>query len=55
MDGSSAQEEFKYSIKFKFLITNNVAEFETLLSRSRLAKKIRANKITIHTDLQLIV
>ena len=58
VDGSSAQEgagagillvgpdkeEFKYSIKFTFPITNNAAEYEALLTGLRLARKIRMDR-----------
>ena len=68
MDGSSAQEgngarillidpkkeEFKYFIRFKFSVTNNVTEYEALLLRLKLAKKIQAGKITIYIDSQLV-
>ena len=33
-------EEFKYSIKFTFPITNNVAEYEALLAGLQLARII---------------
>ena len=36
------KEEFKYSIKFTFPITNNAAEYEALLAGLQLAKRIRA-------------
>ena len=48
------KKEFKYSIKFKFLITNNMAEYEALLSGLRLVKKIWAERVTLFTDSQLI-
>ena len=48
------KEEFKYSIRFRFPITNNVAEYEALLSGLRLAKKIQARKVLLFTDSQLI-
>ena len=49
------KKEFKYSIRFKFPVTNNVAAYEALLLGLRLAKKIRVSKVTIFTDSQLIV
>ena len=69
VDGSSAQEgsrasilligpdkeEFKYSIKFTFPITNNVAEYKALLAGLRLAKKIRAENVKVYADSQLVV
>ena len=68
VDGSSAQEdggarillvgprkeEFKYSIKFRFPITNNVIEYEALLSSLRLAKKILVEMVILFIDSQLI-
>ena len=48
------KEDFKYSIRFKFPVTNNVAKYEALLSGLRLAKKIWAEKIILFTDSQLI-
>ena len=48
------KEEFKYFIRFKFLVTNNVTEYEVLLSGLRLAKKIRASKVIVFIDSQLI-
>ena len=64
IDGSSAQknvraiilligpgkEEFKYSIKFMFLITNNAAEYEALLVGLRLARSIRVEKVKVFVD-----
>ena len=64
VDGSSAQEdarvgilligpskeEFRYSIKFMFLITNSVTEYEALLEGFRLAKKIRVEKLTVFAN-----
>ena len=54
VDGSSAQkdggvgillvgpgkEKFKYSIRFRFSVTNNIFEYEALLLGLKLAKKI---------------
>ena len=48
------REEFKYYIKFKFSITNNIVEYEALLLGLRLAKKIRTNNITVYTYSQLM-
>ena len=49
------KEEFKYSIKFTFPITNNAAEYEALLAGLQLAKRIRADRIRVFTDSQLVV
>ena len=45
------KEEFKYSIRFKFPVTNNVTYYKTLLLGLQLAKKILARKIVVHIDL----
>ena len=69
IDGSSAQEEvragillvgpnkeeFKCSIKYTFLITNNAVEYEALLAGLRLAKGIRADRVKAFTNSQLVV
>ena len=69
VDGSSAPEnaragillvgpdkkEFKYSIKFTFPITNNAAEYEALLAGLQLAKRIRAERVRVFVDSQLVV
>ena len=47
-------EEFKYFIRFRFLVTNNMVEYEALLSGLKLAKKIQARKIVLFVDSQLI-
>ena len=49
------KEEFKYSIKFTFPITNNAAKYEALLAGLKLAKRIRANRIRVFADSQLVV
>ena len=49
------KEEFKYSIKFTFPITNNATEYEALLAGLQLAKRIRAEKVRIFADSQLVV
>ena len=49
------KEEFKYSIKFTFPITNNAAEYEALLAGLQLAKRIRAEKVRVFADSQLVV
>ena len=62
IDGLSAREgvrillirpgkgKFRYSIKFMFLITNSVTEYEALLEGFRLAKKIRVEKLTVFAN-----
>ena len=49
------KEEFKYFIKFTFPITNNAAEYEALLAGLQLAKRIRAEKVRVFVDSQLVV
>ena len=44
------KEEFKYSIKFTFPITNNAAKYEVLLAGLQLAKRIRADRIRVFVD-----
>ena len=69
VDGSSAQEgaregilligpdneEFKCSIKFTFLITNNAVKYEALLAGLRLARKIQVDRVKVFADSQLVV
>ena len=49
------KEEFKCSIKFTFPITNNAAEYEALLAGLRRAKRIRAQRVNVFVDSQLVV
>ena len=49
------KEEFKYFIKFTIPITNNVAEYEALLAGLQLAKRIRAKRVKVFADSQLVV
>ena len=49
------KEEFKYSIKFTFPITNNAAKYEALLAGLRLARRVRAEKVRVFIDSQLVV
>ena len=44
------KEEFKYSIKFTFSITNNATEYEALLAKLQLAKRIRTEKVRVFVD-----
>ena len=60
-DGSSAQnrggvgiiivipnrEMFKYGVQLKFPVTNNEAEYEGILMRLRLGKKLRAKDLLV--------
>ena len=68
VDGSSAREssgagvlligpnyqQLQYSLRFMFPITNNAAEYEALLAGLRLAKRVKAEYITIYADSQLV-
>ena len=49
------KEEFKCFIKFTFSITNNAMEYEALLAGLRLARRIRADKVKVFVDSQLVV
>ena len=49
------KEEFKYSIKFTFPITNNAAEYEALFGWLQLVKRIRAENVRVFSDSQLVV
>ena len=49
------KEEFKCFIKFTFPIINNAMEYEALLIGLRLARKIRADRVKVFTDSQLVV
>ena len=51
---SPNKEKFKYSIKFRFPITNNVAKYEALMLGLRLAKKIWVGKIVVYKNSQLV-
>ena len=51
---SHNKEELKYYVKFKFLVTNNVAEYEALLFGLRLAQKIRVKKVIVFSNSQLV-
>ena len=42
-------------MKFTFSITNNVAEYEALLVGLRLTKKIKAYRVKVFADSQLVV
>ena len=47
-------QEFQYSLRFMFPTTNNAAEYEALLAGLRLANRVKAERITIYTDSQLV-
>ena len=44
----------KYYVKFGFPVTINVVKYEAFMSALRLVRKIRAKKITIYSNSQLV-
>jgi len=44
-----------YALRFSFKTTNNEAEYETLLAGLRLAKELKAKRLAVFSDSQLIV
>lgn len=46
---------FKHALRFRFMATNNEAEYEALLSGLRLALELRVRNVEVFTDLQLVV
>lgn len=47
-------EEISYALGLEFKATNNQAEYEALIAGLELAKEVRANKVKIRTDSQLV-
>ncbi|XP_052292047.1 uncharacterized protein LOC127900835 [Citrus sinensis] len=47
-------EEISYAVKLEFAATNNQAEYEALIAGLELAKAVRADKVKIRTDSQLV-
>lgn len=43
------------SIKFSFLVTNNVAEYETLMSGLELAERVQIKSLQVYSDSNLLV
>ena len=52
---SPSKKKLKCYIKFGFPITNNVAEYEALLSVLQLTRKIRDEKVTMFINPQLVI
>lgn len=52
---SSHSIKLRYVVKFKFTVTNNVAEYEDLLMALRIINKLGAKKVKIFCDSQLVV
>ncbi|XP_052176685.1 uncharacterized protein LOC127790989 [Diospyros lotus] len=48
-------ETLEYSLRFAFPSTNNVAEYEALITGMRIAKKLEVARLVAHSDSQLIV
>ena len=45
----------KYGIQLKFLVTNNEAEYEDILTGLRIAQALRAKNILLMSDSQLVI
>lgn len=48
-------EEVSYTIKFEFKATNNQAEYEAFIVGLKLAQALRAGKVKVWTNSQLMV
>lgn len=48
-------ETLKYAVRLQFLVTNNEAEYEALLTGLSLAKAIGAKNLIVQADSQLII
>lgn len=46
--------EISYAVKFEFQVTNNQAEYEAFITRLKLAHALRAEKVEIRADSQLV-
>ena len=69
MDGSSTQKRggasviiaslegdiLKYGVQLKFPLTNNEAEYETILTGLRIAQALGAKKAFLRSDSQLVI
>ncbi|XP_024035603.1 uncharacterized protein LOC112096410 [Citrus clementina] len=47
-------EEISYAVRLEFATTNNQAEYEALIAGLELAKAVKANRVKIRTDSQLV-
>ncbi|XP_052297233.1 uncharacterized protein LOC127902365 [Citrus sinensis] len=47
-------EEISYAVKLEFAATNNQAEYEALIAGLELAKAVKADRVKIKTDSQLV-
>ncbi|KAH9768959.1 hypothetical protein KPL71_011812 [Citrus sinensis] len=48
------REEIFYAIRLEFMATNNQAKYEALIAELELAKAVKADKVKIRTDSQLV-
>ena len=48
-------EVLKYGVQLKFLVTNNEAEYEGILTRLRLGKALGAKNLLVQNDLKLVI
>ena len=48
-------EEISYAVKLEFAATNNQVEYEALIAGLELAKAVKADRVKIRTDSQLVV
>ena len=53
MEGSEG-EEISYAVRLEFTATNNQTEYEALIAGLELAKAVKADKVKIQTDSQLV-
>lgn len=51
----SNQEKIKHTMHLPFLVTNNEAKYEVFLVVLRIAKFLKIQRLTIHTNSQLVV
>ena len=51
---SSEGDEISYAIKLEFTATNNQVEYEALIAGLELAKAVKADRVKIRTDSQLV-
>ena len=52
---SPEEDVLKYGIQLKFLVTNNEAEYEDILTGLRIAQALRAKNILLMSDSQLVI
>ncbi|KAL0307320.1 UNVERIFIED_CONTAM: hypothetical protein Sradi_6149300 [Sesamum radiatum] len=52
---STYGEDLEFAVKFRFLASNNKAEYETLVVDTRMAHEARARHLVAYSDSQLIV